>query len=206
MKSTSITPNLSQNTVTITFPAYCWDLSFFERGEVGWRHSIDALFDSGLKWWTQVSSPVTICCKKVLPLWQYSRSSEQASRRDYLWASVSCLGTHLAHTFKYPRVSMIFTTLPALTPNDSASSLIVMRLFSSINVSVWSMLAELWAGDGLPLPGLSQRSLSAGLLVHHLFASPTSSLCCSLSHCHHTLALAFCLCSELFLSRTVEIQ
>ena len=54
MKSTSITPALSQNTVAITFPANCWDLTFFERNEVGWRHSIDALFDSGSKWWTQV--------------------------------------------------------------------------------------------------------------------------------------------------------
>ena len=118
-----------------------WDLSFFERGEVGWRHSIDALFDSGLKWWTQVSSPVTICCKKVLSLWQYSRSSEQASRRDCLWASMSCLGTYLTHTFEYPRVSMIFTALPALTPNDSTSSLIVMRLFSLINASAWTKIA-----------------------------------------------------------------
>ena len=33
---------------------------------------------------TQVSSSVTIRCKKVLSLWQYSRSSEQASRRNCL--------------------------------------------------------------------------------------------------------------------------
>ena len=205
MKSTSITPTLSQNTVTITFPADCWDLNFFERGEVGWHHSIDALFDSDLKWWTQVSSLVTIRCKKILSVWQYSRSSEQASRQDCVQASVSCLGIHLAHTFEYPRVSVIFTALPALTPNDSASSLIVMRLFFLINASAWSMLAELWAEDGLPLLGLSQRCLQQVLSVHHWFASPILSLCHSLLHQHHTLALAF-LCSELFLSLTVEIQ
>ena len=32
-------------------------------------------------------------------------------------------------------LSMIFTTLPALTPIDPASSLIVMRLFFLINAS-----------------------------------------------------------------------
>ena len=47
MKSTSITPTLSQNTVTNTFPADCLDLNFFKHGEVGWHHSIDALFDFG---------------------------------------------------------------------------------------------------------------------------------------------------------------
>ena len=46
---------------------------------------------------------------------------------------------------------MIFTALSALTPNDSARSLIVMCLFSLINASARPMLAELRAEDGLPL-------------------------------------------------------
>ena len=163
MKSTSITPTLSQSTVTITFPADCWDLNFFERSEIRWRHSIDAFFDSGSKWWTQVSFPVTICCKKVFHYGNIIEVQNKLLGRivyEPLWTA---LGPTL-HTWIPQGIHDLCST-PC---TYSARSLIVMHLFSLINASAWSMLAELWAEDGLPLLGLLQRSLSAGFSCRSL--------------------------------------
>ncbi|GFQ82070.1 hypothetical protein TNCT_462001 [Trichonephila clavata] len=57
----------SVKTVRSTLPAEGVVLNFFRTGDDGCFHSIDLAFDSGVKWWTHVSSPVTIRNRKSLP-------------------------------------------------------------------------------------------------------------------------------------------
>ncbi|GFV50503.1 hypothetical protein TNCV_4746201 [Trichonephila clavipes] len=60
IKSTSKTLRHSQNTVAIILRFDSVWLALTMTGEDVCRHSIDYCFDSGLKWDTHVSSPVTI--------------------------------------------------------------------------------------------------------------------------------------------------
>ena len=96
--------------------------------------------------------------------------------QDCLWASMTCLRNQLAHTFEYPRVSMIFTELLALTPNDSTSSLIVMRLFSLINVSI--TVSRRWLTTSWPIAKIafSRFFLSSFTYQFYLLTKKTDCL------------------------------
>ena len=105
-------------------------------------------------------------------------TSEKVSRWVCLWASVSCLGTHPAHTLKYSRESTIFTALPALSPNDLAISSISMRLFYLTDASARSILEKLWAIDDL-------HSTPSWPIAKLAFTRFFQSIIALLDTCHH---------------------
>jgi hypothetical protein len=67
MLSTKITPSASQKPVAMTFPSEGIALNYFFRGEDSLCHSTDCFLVCGSKWWIHVSSPMTICDKKLSP-------------------------------------------------------------------------------------------------------------------------------------------
>ncbi|GFQ71228.1 hypothetical protein TNCT_711811 [Trichonephila clavata] len=105
-KSSNKTPWASQKTVRSTLPAEGVVLNVFWTGDDGCFHSIDAAFNSGVKWWTHVSSLVTIRNRKSLPSsWKRTRCSRLTAMRCSWCVEVNCRGTHHADTFLYRRMS-----------------------------------------------------------------------------------------------------
>jgi len=96
-------PCESQKIVSITFLAEGWLLNFFFTGDPGYFHSMDWRLLSGAKWWTHVSSPLTIRVKNASPslAWRSSRRWQMA-KRLFFCSSVSSLGSQLAQTSRKP--------------------------------------------------------------------------------------------------------
>ena len=81
-------------------------LNYYFRGEPGCFHSTLSVLLSGSKWYTHVSSPVTILPSKPGSSLRRHKNLVATSIRCCSWGSVSCLGTHLTHTFRYHKVVM----------------------------------------------------------------------------------------------------
>jgi hypothetical protein len=75
---TSLSP---QKTVAMIFSADGALSNFFFLGDVMWRHYTDCCLDSGLKLWTQGTSPMTICNSNLSILYCISRQVQCDSFR-----------------------------------------------------------------------------------------------------------------------------
>jgi hypothetical protein len=98
-----VMPNDGPN---ITLPAEGTLLNFLGVGDDMCFHSILWHLLAGLLWYTHVSLPVTVHCKKASPLQYHCRNCMHTSTcAAHLCSSVSCFGTHLAQILWYPRCS-----------------------------------------------------------------------------------------------------
>lgn len=108
--------------------------------------------NSGSKWWTHVSSPVTIRSKTKVSSWPHSsKKCFDASIRCSFWRSVSILGTHLALTFLMPRWSCrILKMVVSDNPTNAESCFFFKRPSYNTNFSTFSTMFVVVASIGGP--------------------------------------------------------
>ena len=97
--SSRIAPSQSQKTVIVTLPTDGNFLNFFlQNGAIPWI----ALFLSGSKLWTTVSSPVKIWEKVSPSVSKHTNNSKEMAFLSVLCPNIRLWGTHLMHTLEYP--------------------------------------------------------------------------------------------------------
>ena len=107
MKSTNNTTFRCQNIFAVTLPADCACLNFRGLGEEECSHWRDCCFVSGVKWYAQVFSPVTIQSKSYpFSLLSGGQIHGQSRLLAVFWSCVRIRGAHLAHTFRYCNLSV----------------------------------------------------------------------------------------------------
>ena len=160
--SMSRTPFLSQKTVHMILHVDMVCLNFFFLSDAVCLHSMDSCFDARNMWDTQLSSPVTIWSRNSLPCSLYRvRKLNALEARLVLCSSVSILGTHREHNFRYCNRShrdAAFVELPNPSPDHSITNGIFTKLM--INVS-WFDVSRIQETD-------NRSYLTVGGVLDHL--------------------------------------
>ena len=176
----------------------------------GRRNCLELLFS----WWLRMMplhwlpfhlylirvSPGFVTCddpgQKGLPL------SIKIQNKAFLWHLCSVVrlrGTHLAHTFEYPKASVIASALPLLTESCTANCRLVMRQ------STWIMSSARCNMHTCIRPqSIIQLRFSTSWSLNCLNpASDSAPINCTTSIAQHT---TICKCSPHFLSPPLRIQ
>jgi len=123
-------PLVSQKTVHITLLAKGAVLGTFFLGDIMWCHSMLCCLISGLMWWNQFSSSVTLLNRKLSPLAMCCWSnSDDTSRHVFLCLFLSKWGAQWEQTFCSPKVVIISSVVWCPVPSCAAVSLTISLHF-----------------------------------------------------------------------------